>query len=91
MPAGSHSHSPSLSSRLRIPGQRPPGLVPLPIRFLSSSTLSTYLTPPPLSLIHSNITMRTSALFIALTLVTATPGFAAPIPYVRFFPAYTRS
>jgi hypothetical protein len=51
MSAGSHSHSPSLSSRLRIPGQRPPGLVPLPTRFLSSSTLSTYFIPSfPVSL-----------------------------------------
>jgi hypothetical protein len=37
------------------------------------------------------ITMRTSTLFIALTLVTAAPGFAAPIPYVRFFPAHAWS
>jgi hypothetical protein len=37
--------------------------------------------------------MRTSTLFIALTLVTAAPGFAAPIPYVYvdFFPAHARS
>jgi hypothetical protein len=35
--------------------------------------------------------MRTSTVFIAFTLVTAAPGFAAPIPYVDLFPAHARS